>query len=210
VADKFIDESELAEFCSGVSVFIGFNSSWIRPFMEIKYPDIFNQTAWMSLNKEIDWQGELGIVPNMQLIAQYFGFHYSSHIGTEECYAMQNILSEELLPGKKVFSMMLDNARGTSFMFILSPLSGNSFSKTQKEYMYNNRWRWRKGISIIQDVDGKPSVAAGYINYVDSPEKGKLLFGEIKENITGANIRVGEVTPLEKYKGSPTIRRMIS
>jgi DNA polymerase-3 subunit epsilon len=111
VAGKRIIDSDVEHLMSDVGLIIAHNAAFDRGFVESRLP-IFKEKAWACSLVQIPWKSEGFSTASLEFLAYRFGFHFSAHRASDDCFALLEVLNSELpVSGVKVLKMLLDAAR---------------------------------------------------------------------------------------------------
>lgn len=95
VAGKRIDDTSVEQFLDGVSLVIAHNSQFDRVFLEKRLP-IFEALPWGCSFAQVDWSGEGIGSAKLDYIAYQYGFFFEAHRAAEDCFALLEILQQQL------------------------------------------------------------------------------------------------------------------
>lgn len=95
VTGKRIDEASVERFLEGVSLVVAHNSKFDRVFLEKRLP-IFESLPWGCSFAQVDWNSEGITSAKLDYIAYQFGFFYDAHRAEVDCFALLEILQQQL------------------------------------------------------------------------------------------------------------------
>lgn len=113
VSGKKMNDSEVEALLLDVGLIIAHNAAFDRAFFEARFPSL-SKKAWACSVAQIPWKNEGLSAANLAYLAYRFGFHFSAHRASDDCFALLEILHGKLPEsGTNVFKMLLENARIT-------------------------------------------------------------------------------------------------
>lgn len=111
VRGKRMSDAEVEALMADVALVIAHNAAFDRGFVEVRFP-FFKEKAWACSLMQIPWKGEGFNTSNLEFLAYRFGFHFSAHRASDDCFALLEVLNSELpVSGTNVLKMLLDAAR---------------------------------------------------------------------------------------------------
>jgi DNA polymerase-3 subunit epsilon len=137
VAGCRIDDEAVAQFLDGVSLVIAHNSKFDRVFLEKRLP-VFASLPWGCSLVQVDWREEGIGSAKLDYIAYQYGFFYEAHRAEGDCYALLEILQQQLpKSGELVLKSILNALSQKSYqLFAL----GSPFET--KEVLKTRGYRW--------------------------------------------------------------------
>jgi DNA polymerase-3 subunit epsilon len=137
VAGCRIDDVAVAQFLDGVSLVIAHNSKFDRVFLEKRLP-VFASLPWGCSLVQVDWREEGIGSAKLDYIAYQYGFFYEAHRAEGDCYALLEILQQQLpKSGELVLKSILNALSQKSYqLFAL----GSPFET--KEVLKTRGYRW--------------------------------------------------------------------
>ena len=137
VADKRIDDTTLETLMASVSLEVAHNAGFDRVFVEQCFP-LFAAKHWACSFQQIPWGDEGFGSAKLEYIAYQYGFLYTGHRASTDCYALLEVLQQTLpTSGKKAMLKLLENARTTDIK--VSAL-GSPFES--KDALRERGYRW--------------------------------------------------------------------
>ena len=137
VRGKRIDDEAVAGFLEGVELVVAHNAKFDRVFLEKRLP-IFECLPWGCSLSQVDWNGEGMGSAKLDYIAYQYGFFYEAHRAEEDCYALLEILQQNLPKSKRrVLQSVLDALPQKSYQVYAT---GSSFES--KDVLKARRYRW--------------------------------------------------------------------
>ena len=113
VDSKRIDDATLETLMAPVSLVVAHNAGFDRVFVEQRFP-LFAGKHWACSFQQIPWGDEGLGSAKLEYIAYQYGFHYTGHRASTDCYALLEVLQQTLpTSGKKAMLTLLENARAT-------------------------------------------------------------------------------------------------
>ncbi|OGT19376.1 MAG: DNA polymerase III subunit epsilon [Gallionellales bacterium RIFOXYB12_FULL_54_9] len=137
VAGRRIDDSAVSTFLAGVSLVIAHNSKFDRVFLEKRLP-VFESLPWGCSFAQVDWRKEGIGSAKLDYIAYQYGFFYEAHRAEGDCYALLEILQQQLpKSGELVMKAILNGLAQKSYqVFAL----GSPFET--KDVLKARGYRW--------------------------------------------------------------------
>jgi DNA polymerase-3 subunit epsilon len=111
VEGKTIDDEVVNSLVEQAVLIIAHNASFDRPFVEKRWP-IFAQKYWACSHRQINWKDEGVSGTKLEFIAFCFGYFYDAHRAIDDCWAVVQVLSQDLPEsGSLVLEKLLSKAR---------------------------------------------------------------------------------------------------
>lgn len=111
VSGHHIDDDVVKAFIADASLIVAHNAKFDRIFVEERFP-FFADKAWACSYSQINWSEEGLGGSKLEFLAYRYGFHYSGHRASSDCYALLEVLQNKLLrSGELAMKRLLDNAR---------------------------------------------------------------------------------------------------
>lgn len=137
VVGKKINDGEVEQLLSDVSLIIAHNAAFDRAFVEARLP-FTRSKAWACSFAQIPWRTEGFGTAGLEFLAYKCGFHFSGHRASVDCHALLEVLQSELPTSKvKALKLLLENAKRTDIK--LSALNA-AFDK--KDLLKQASYRW--------------------------------------------------------------------
>ncbi len=137
VMGRRIDDEEVARFLDGVELVVAHNARFDRIFLEKRLP-IFESLPWGCSLSQVDWNGEGIGSAKLDYIAYQYGFFYEAHRAEEDCYALLEVLQQELpKSGGLVLQSVLEALPRKSYQVYAI---GSPFES--KDVLKERRYRW--------------------------------------------------------------------
>jgi DNA polymerase-3 subunit epsilon len=149
VAGKRIDDAVVSEVIADVSLVIAHNAVFDRRFVEKRFPQ-FCSKAWACSLTQIPWSDEGIPSAKLEYLAYSYGFHYSGHRATTDCYALLEVLQQPLpISERKAMQVLLENARRVEIQVsaLGSPFECKDILKGRGYRWSGERRVWSKGVS---------------------------------------------------------------
>jgi DNA polymerase-3 subunit epsilon len=148
VSGKRIDDAEVEDLMASVVLVVAHNASFDRVFVEQRFP-IFATKAWACSFKEISWFEEGIGSAKLEFLAYHYGFHFTGHRASTDCYALLEVL-QQTFPGsgKKAMQALLQHPRLPEIRIsaLASPVETKDLLK-ERSYRWNPDKRvWAKSI----------------------------------------------------------------
>ncbi len=106
VAGHQLDDSQIAQFMTGVQWVIAHNASFDRPFTEARLP-LFKEVAWACTHVQIPWSDEGFSGSKLEYLAWSSGFFYDAHRSEIDCRALLELLRRPLPKSKQIALQVL-------------------------------------------------------------------------------------------------------
>lgn len=137
VKGKRINESDVERLLEGVSLVIAHNSKFDRVFLEKRLP-IFASLPWGCSLSQVGWS-EQGIgSAKLEYIAYKYGYFYDAHRADVDCYALLEILQQQLpKSGDLVLKQILSSLGQNSYTVYAT---GSPFET--KDMLKARAYRW--------------------------------------------------------------------
>jgi len=153
VAGKRIDDARVAELVAGAALVIAHNAKFDRPFLEQRFP-IFEELPWGCSLTQVDWDGEGLGARKLDYIAFRFGFFFEAHRAETDCYALLEILQEELPKSKViVLKSILEKLPQKDWtVYPFSDYSSKDLLKARSYYWDAERKVWHRTLTGTEAV----------------------------------------------------------
>lgn len=111
VRGKRMNDTEVETLMTDVALVVAHNAAFDRGFAEVRFP-FFKEKAWACSLVQLPWKDEGFSTASLEFLAYRFGFHFSAHRASDDCFALLEVLSSKLpISGVYVLKMLLDAAR---------------------------------------------------------------------------------------------------
>lgn len=191
VAGKRIDDTEVESLLASVSLVVAHNAGFDRVFVEQRFP-VFASKPWACSFQQIPWAEEGFGSAKLEFLAYQFGFHYTGHRASTDCYALLEVLQQQLpVSNKKAMQALLENARipDVKVSALSSPFESKDVLR-ERGYRWNaDKKVWAKNIPN-QRLDEE---AAWLKNFVYEGKSFRLE----QEKITAKNRYSNRLGPTE-------------
>jgi DNA polymerase-3 subunit epsilon len=137
VAGKRIDETSVEKFLDGVSLVVAHNSKFDRVFLEKRLP-IFESLPWGCSLEQVNWNSEGIGSAKLDYIAYQYGFFYDGHRAAVDCYALLEILQQQLPKSGDLVLKSILNALGQKSYTVYA--TGSPFET--KDTLKARAYRW--------------------------------------------------------------------
>jgi len=137
VAGKRIDDADVERFLEGVNLVIAHNAKFDRVFMEKRLP-IFESLPWGCSFAQVDWNEEGIGSAKLEYIAYQFGFFYDAHRADVDCFALLEVLQQNLPKSGDLVLRSIVNTLGQKSYTVFA--TGSPFET--KDTLKARAYRW--------------------------------------------------------------------
>lgn len=153
VEGRRFDKDKISQLLEGAAIIIAHNAKFDRPMLEKRFP-IFESVPWGCSLAQVDWMDEGIPSQNLGMIALQFGYFFDAHRAEDDCWAVLQILQQDLPQSKqKAFKSLLNKLPLNDWtVFPESNFEAKGILKSRSYYWNPDRKKWNRTLTGTEAI----------------------------------------------------------